>query len=223
MGELSCDGEAMAAAISDLVGGAGSPIDMGPGSREGLGRTLGDLKNGAGHIAVAPGHLGQMKVSASDRTSFLKRAVGRAGRLLSGVKAMLKGVLGVFRDKQVQQMVKFVGMGSLGIWLLIFGWTTFSHMMRSAPAPEPARRIEIRIRKPYTIQVAAYLKSGHADRYVAQLEKKGIKAAVKKTGAGGKTWYLVRVSEFTDKKSAVDYGNRLKSQKIIDDFFVSNK
>jgi nicotinamide riboside kinase len=40
---------------------------------------------------------------------------------------------------------------------------------------------------------------------------------------GGKTWFVVRVSEFADKKSADTYGRHLKQQKIIDDFFVTNK
>ena len=45
----------------------------------------------------------------------------------------------------------------------------------------------------------------------------------KKVNGGGKTWFVVRVSEFADKKSAADYGRKLKRQKIIDDFFVNNK
>jgi cell division protein FtsN len=55
------------------------------------------------------------------------------------------------------------------------------------------------------------------------LKKKGIDAVIKKVAGGGKTWFLVQVSEFTDKKSAEDYGQKLKQNHIIDDFFVNNK
>jgi cell division protein FtsN len=77
--------------------------------------------------------------------------------------------------------------------------------------------------KPFTIQVAAYLKQESADHYVDLLKKKGIDAAVKKVAGGGKTWFVVRVSEFEDKQSAEAYGQTLKQQKIIDDFFVNNR
>ena len=96
-------------------------------------------------------------------------------------------------------------------------------MLGTATPEQPSTKIDVRINKPFTIQVAAYLKQSHADRYLAALAEKGITATVKKTGGGGKTWYLVRISEFSDKKSAADYGTRLKAEKIIDDFFVSNK
>jgi len=126
------------------------------------------------------------------------------------------------REKEaIRRYLRWGAVGLLGIWLTFFVWNTLSHMLKSTE--QPAQRIEIKVLKPLTIQVAAYLKLSHAERYVALLKKKGISARMKKTQAGGKTWYLVRVSEFIDKKSAAEYGNRLKSKKIIDDFFVSNK
>ena len=113
-------------------------------------------------------------------------------------------------------------LGCLGIWLAAFAWGTFSHMFKEAEQP-PAKQIKVAIPKPFTIQVAAYLKQKHADRYVADLAEKGVQAATRISKAGGKTWYLVRVSEFTDQKSAQAYGNRLKADHLIDDFFVKNK
>jgi septal ring-binding cell division protein DamX len=83
--------------------------------------------------------------------------------------------------------------------------------------------IEIQVPKPFTIQVAAYLKQIHADRYAAVLKKKGIVSIVKKVEGGGKIWFVVRISEFTDKSTAAAFGKKLKAEKIIDDFFVSNK
>ncbi|WDP92107.1 MAG: SPOR domain-containing protein [Desulfobacter sp.] len=221
--EATPDDMRIAAGIAALVGGddVAGEINGTRGRGNGLGRTLGDLRNGAGHIPVDRA-AGLETTGGKRRQKSLLETGSAVGSVFGrGIKSLSAGILGLVRNKQVQQMIKLGGVGVIGVWLFIFAWTTLSHMVQSAP--EPTRRIEIKIRKPYTIQVAAYLKPAHADRYVAQLEKKGIRATVKKTGAGGKTWYLVRVSEFTDKKAAADYGNRLKSQKIIEDFFVSNK
>jgi cell division protein FtsN len=77
------------------------------------------------------------------------------------------------------------------------------------------------IPKPFTIQVAAYHKKAHADNYIATLAQKGVETTMKVADGGGKTWYLVRVSEFTDQKSAQVHGNRLKADHIIDEFFVT--
>jgi len=99
---------------------------------------------------------------------------------------------------------------------------TLSYMVKTKTAQKEKTRIEIKIPKPFTIQVAAYLKKKYADRYVELLKKKDIKARVKKVKGGGKTWFVVQVSEFSDKKSAAAYGRRLKAAKIIDDFFVNN-
>jgi cell division protein FtsN len=101
--------------------------------------------------------------------------------------------------------------------------STISHTFKSRTIEKEKIKIPIQVFKPFTIQVAAYLKQKHAKRYVGILKKKEIDARIKKVYGGGKTWFVVRISEFTDKKSAVAYGRKLKKQKIIDDFFVNNK
>jgi hypothetical protein len=108
----------------------------------------------------------------------------------------------------------------LGAWLLFFVWGTLSHMFEK-PAEQPAQQIKIMIPKPFTIQVAAYRKKAHAEKYMATLSAEGLEPSMKVMDGGGKTWYLVRVSEFTDQKSAQVYGNRLKADRIIDEFFVT--
>ncbi|MCP4672015.1 MAG: SPOR domain-containing protein [Desulfobacula sp.] len=107
--------------------------------------------------------------------------------------------------------------------LLFFMFNTMSHIFKSKPVEKEKIEIPIKVIKPFTIQVAAYLKLKHAQRYVDVLKEKEIDAMVKKIDGGGKTWFVVRVSEFIDKKSAAAYGKNLKKQKIIDDFFVNNK
>jgi len=74
----------------------------------------------------------------------------------------------------------------------------------------------------FTVQVAAYLKPEHAERFMAKLREKGVAAYWIQTKRGGKAWYQVRVSRFPDKNSARAYGESLKVQGIIEDFYIAN-
>jgi hypothetical protein len=111
----------------------------------------------------------------------------------------------------------------VSVLLLFFMVGTISHIFKSSTTEKEKVKIPIQVSKPFTIQVAAYLKQKHAQRYIDILKKKEIAARMKKIDGGGKTWFVVRVSEFTDKKNAAAYGQKLKKEKIIDDFFVNNK
>ena len=113
--------------------------------------------------------------------------------------------------------------GVLAILLLIFIVNTISHIQHPSSVEKVGQTIEAQIPKPFTIQVAAYLKQAHADRYLNILNKKDLDAFIEKVEGGGKTWYVIRISRFPDKKSAEAFGNRLKKQKIIEDFFVCNR
>ena len=86
-------------------------------------------------------------------------------------------------------------------------------MIIKAPAPE----------LPYTIQVAAFLSLPHAKNYTNKLKKTGLTARYVKVEGKNKTWFLVRISEFKDKSSAAAYGQQLKREGLIKDFFVANK
>ena len=111
-----------------------------------------------------------------------------------------------------------------GAVLVIFMVNTISHLMLPGEVPAKKKKeIPLEIAKPFTIQVAAYLKKRHASAYVARLKDKGLDAHQTRAVGGGKTWYLVRVASFPDKKSAADYGQRLKERGVINDFFVDNK
>jgi len=116
-----------------------------------------------------------------------------------------------------------------GILVCVFGGMVgfIYHTVFYLKTPEPVIRteavIEERVPRPFTIQVAAYLTDTHARNYVARLSQKGVDARIKTTTGGGKTWYLIHVSEFEDRQSAAAYGNRLISENIIEEFFVSNK
>lgn len=124
---------------------------------------------------------------------------------------------------QMRVYLKAGIMGVGGIGMAIFIYQTVFYLKAPEPVTETEIILEARVEKPFTIQVAAYLTDTHAKEYVAQLSRQGVDARIKKTAAGGKTWYLIHVSEFEDRQSAAAYGNHLKSENIIEEFFVSNK
>lgn len=75
---------------------------------------------------------------------------------------------------------------------------------------------------PFTIQVAAYLKSEDARRFVDQLTAKGLEAFWTTAASADRTWYQVKVSHFATKEAARSFGLDLKSKGLIDDFYVAN-
>ena len=89
-------------------------------------------------------------------------------------------------------------------------------------AAEPAAAAPAVVRDPYTLQVAAYLKSEYALKFVEDLKQRGHDAYWIETASGGKTWYQVRIAHFPDPQSARDFGARLKQKGIIEDFYVTN-
>jgi len=175
------------------------------------------------------GWLPEDEIDAGPQTS------GRVSALVSGIGRKAAGGGSFIADRTgkakhavlnlIQAREKWWGrvwgimIGCLGVWLIFFVWGTFSHMFKTAE--QPARQINIVIPKPFTIQVAAYHKKAHADNYMATLSQKGLETTMKEMAGGGKTWYLVRVSAFTDQNSAQVCGNRLKADQIIGEFFVT--
>ncbi len=146
--------------------------------------------------------------------SFLSFIILSSGKIYVWIK----------ENPKVQNYLKIVFLSIAFLWLAFFITNTITHMLKSKTVEKKnEKKIDVQVVKPFTIQVAAYLKQSHADRYVGLLKKKNILASVKKMDGGGKTWYLVSVSQFADKKSAAKYGRQLKQKKIIDDFFVNNK
>jgi hypothetical protein len=157
---------------------------------------------------------------------LIQFSVRSAGSVFSFLILTVHRAHGFIRDhEKVQSYLKIGFLGFVSICLTAFIINTISHMVKPNPPPAEkiVEKIDIPVVKPFTIQVSAYLKKEFADNYVNSLKKKDIEATVKKVEGGGKTWFVVRVSEFADKKNADSYGRHLKQQKIIDDFFVTNK
>lgn len=92
------------------------------------------------------------------------------------------------------------------------------------PATETAVPVEQppEVNDPFTIQVAAYLKSDDAQRFVDQLKHHDLDAFWTKATSANRTWYQVKVSHFRTKDQAMQYGQELKSKGLIDDYYVAN-
>lgn len=139
--------------------------------------------------------------------------------------APLKTGYAFFRGQGRPARVLKWGMALAGVAVITgFGISTLFHIVHTPPQKTKVEvsRVEVEIPMRFTIQVAAYLKKIHADEYVAKLKKKGFDAYIYRADGGGRTWFIVRISRFSDRESAAQYGEQLKQQHLIDDFFVDN-
>ena len=116
----------------------------------------------------------------------------------------------------------------LGVLFTVFLINTVGYLAPS-PVPEPAPQAVAPPPvqappppMPYTLQVAAYLKPEHAERYLKSLRKQAIDAYVIKAPGNEKVWYQVRIAHFPDKATARSYGSGLKEKGIIEDFYVAS-
>jgi len=142
-------------------------------------------------------------------------------RIIDRVKKAAGLILHSRRVRRVFTGILLIGLAA-GIGALVVN--TVSHLkVTEAPpaAKEPEPPISI-ISDPFTLQVAAYLKPENAKTFVQQLKSRGLDAYWSEAVRGDKRWYQVRVSHFATKQSARDYGEKLKSEGIIDDYYVAN-
>lgn len=109
----------------------------------------------------------------------------------------------------------------LGVGVLVVN--TVSHLtVKEAPSAKDATPPVNIISDPFTLQVAAYLKPEYAKKHVQRLKKQAVDAYWSEAVRGEKRWYQVRVSHFATKQAARDYGENLKSEGIIQDYYVAN-
>ena len=156
------------------------------------------------------------------RLARLRREI--AAVAARGVHWMFQGSAAVTRSV-VRSSAVLYGLGAViaaaaaagGIWLFVNAGDEFSR-----PAAIPAAAAPAEVRDPYTLQVAAYLKSEYALKFVDDLKQRGYDAYWIETASGGKTWYQVRIAHFPDPQSARDFGARLKQKGIIEDFYVAS-
>ncbi|KJS33452.1 MAG: hypothetical protein VR64_01295 [Desulfatitalea sp. BRH_c12] len=112
---------------------------------------------------------------------------------------------------------------SLGL-LAIAGWRMID--LRQNDTEPAVEQVAVQatppVVHPFTIQVAAYLKPEDAQRMVDHLNQQNLDAFLKKAAGSNRTWYQVKVSHFATRGEAQVYGETLKGEGIIDDFYVTN-
>jgi len=182
-----------------------------------------------------PAAVPKEKPAIAPRTSLVKTlttaTLGTARTMTNGITAALAISAGlpvkVYRHireyPKLRPILRWTAMGLAGAGLAILVINTADYLMQSPPEPEkietPPAAV---ITDPYTLQVAAYLKIEHAEKYVAQLKDLDLDAYWTKAQGAKSKWYQVRLSHFPDKASARTYGDSLKAKGIIDDFYVAN-
>lgn len=174
-------------------------------------------------------------LSATLGLTSVPRLVTAAAQMRQGVSGLISGAAKAIRHakrrpwprhpfkpvllKPVMGVVLLVL--AVGVTLLV-GYRYQHHQKPNPDIPAVAEAPPPRVDLPFTIQVAAYLKPDDAQRYVAQLISQGLEAFSTQAVSARRKWYQVKVSRFETKPQAQLYGEKLKSQGLIDDFYVAN-
>ena len=129
------------------------------------------------------------------------------------------------RSPRLRRGITWSLTAGLGILVIAFLINTVGYLTPAAP-PEPQlvvlpATMPAPSPKPFTLQVAAYLKPEHAEHYLEELRKQSIDVYLVKAHSNDKTWYQVRIAHFPDKAEALAYGSELKARGLIEDFYVS--
>ena len=143
------------------------------------------------------------------------------GRRLA--KAGQKVAVGL-RSPRLRTPLKVSLIGGLVLCAIALIFNTAGHLIKPpAPPPAPSQTVAVPIEPaPYTLQVAAYLKPEHADRFIKILKTRGYEAYRVEAQSQAKIWYQVRIGHFPTKAAARTQGQQLKSEAVIEDFYVAN-
>ncbi len=144
------------------------------------------------------------------------RTIGR--RLAQSARKVAVGVKTPYWRRLGQTAL----IGGLVISAVALIFSTAGHLVKSPPPTPAANEIVKEAPAPYTLQVAAYLKPEHAERFIKILKTRGQDAYRIEVPRQQKTWYQVRLGRFRTKEAARSHGHRLKAEGIIDDFYVAN-
>lgn len=160
--------------------------------------------------------------------SFITHVKGigiRFNQIQHGLQKMV--VDHVRRSPGLRRAMTWSLIAGLGVIAALFLINTVGYLTPSpVPEPqpvEPPAAMRPPPPMPYTLQVAAYLKPEHAERYLESLRKQAIEAYVIKAHGNEKIWYQVRIAHFPDKATARAYGSGLKEKGIIEDFYVARE
>jgi len=169
---------------------------------------------------------GLKKILALTGKALWAGLCGIAGVLLGSVRTVhdLAGKLvsRARRSPLTRPILNWVAVTLLTGVVIVLIINTVGYLVRPRSPGQATAPVKKVVTDRFTLQVAAYLKKKHAEKYVAHLKTLGLDAFWIVTTRRNKTWYQVRVSHFPDKAAARAYGQSLKEQGLIDDFYVAN-
>ncbi len=128
------------------------------------------------------------------------------------------------RSPHLRTPLKVSLIGGLVLSAIALIFNTAGHLVKPPePPPSSSQTVAVQIEPaPYTLQVAAYLKPEHADRFIKILKTRGQDAYRVEAQSQEKIWYQVRIGHFPTKAAARAHGQQLKTEAVIDDFYVAN-
>ncbi|MGZ3775003.1 MAG: SPOR domain-containing protein [Pseudobdellovibrionaceae bacterium] len=88
-----------------------------------------------------------------------------------------------------------------------------------APSSLPKTVAQFSVGK-FTVQVAAYVNEGEAQKMASELKNKGYSAFYFPTNIKGKTWYRVSVGQFATQKEAVSYRTEFLSKSKVESAII---
>jgi hypothetical protein len=176
-----------------------------------------------GRMTALTAWAGRVWSSSASLGGVLWERLGEAGTAGVALAVSFRRRAGRFLAQEtVRVRIRWGLMGAAACACVLFMLLAMGHLLRPTGREASLETVEFQMPRPYTLQVAAYLKKEHAEGLLARLRDKGLDARLAVSAGGGRTWFLVRVSSFTDRGSAREYGLRLQEEKLIDDFFVDN-
>ena len=160
---------------------------------------------------------------ASALSSLIKALFNSASYANKSITVLIQRIKS---HKQTRTVLKGTALGLAGAGVVVLMINTAVHLIptKDTPPLEPTSEQpeEIVVTDPFTLQVAAYLKVEHAEKYVASLKELGLDAYYTEAKGTKSHWYQVRISHFPTKDAARAHGEALKIKGIIDDFYVAN-
>ncbi|MCP3868820.1 MAG: SPOR domain-containing protein, partial [Gammaproteobacteria bacterium] len=159
---------------------------------------------------------------------FIQSVLESLGDLfIQGARSSLalfrKGLHHMGRSPLTRPVLNWTAVTLLSVVVIVLIINTVRHLAQTHLSEKSAAtQVEKIVTDKFTLQVAAYLKKKHAEKYVVDLKALGLNAFWVETTRRNKRWYQVRVSHFPDKAAARAYGLSLKKKGLIDDFYVAN-
>ena len=144
-------------------------------------------------------------------------------------RATIRSYAALYRHLKTHRLtrpaLKWTALGLAGTALVLLIINTTGHLISSdetAPPQKTEPPPAIEVSDPFTLQVAAYLKVEHAEKFVNTLKSMGEDAYYTEAKGTKSNWFQVRISHFPSKDAARNHGESLKAKGIIDDFYVAN-